>query len=180
MDMSVDVLRQPALFKVYRPPQTTGRLEGTYRVDTTSWRPSLSYEHGLEDIKTQFTPAEAFRHALATSGQHIRMIQRLEIRMNRHNTIWTRMVLRIQSLQRGNVDRTYYKMIKDQLEVDRRRRMALAASTALFLEGRFQDAVSEVNHNRASADLWTIKVKSFYCLCEYAACIEACLELIGE
>ncbi|KAJ1398878.1 hypothetical protein B484DRAFT_438315 [Ochromonadaceae sp. CCMP2298] len=176
--MSVDVIRKPVPFQVYRPPQSTGRLEGTYRVDTIGWRPSLSYHHGLEDVKKQFTPAEAFRHALATSGQHIRMIQRLEIRMNRHHVVWSRAALRIQALHQGNVSRAYFKAIKDQLEVDRRKRMALATSTSLFLEGRFKDTVQEVNDNPpATVELWTIKCKSLYRLQRYESCIESCLEL---
>ena len=44
------------------------------------WKPSISYKHTLEDIKNQFTPAEHYRHQLATVGKKIRQIQRLEQR----------------------------------------------------------------------------------------------------
>jgi hypothetical protein len=169
-------------FVIYRPPKTTGRLEGDYYKDPeTSWRPSLSYKHTIRDVRDQFTPAENFRHVLQTSGKQIRLIQRLEIRMNRNFVSFLSAAVRIQSLFRGNVSRTYYKKVKGELYIDMLRRQSKANSTLKFRKGKFQEAIDDINAVApAPSELLVIKMKCEYRLKQYMDCIATSIEVIGK
>ena len=186
MNMQLQVQRGDAYvdepFTIYRPETTTGRLEGTYHVDGSDvWRPSMSYKHTLKDIKNQFTPAENFRHRLATSGKYIRMIQHLEIRMNRHHGAFLDAAVKIQSRQRGIAAREYFELKRAELQADLRRRQLKAKSTVLFHKGLFEEAIYEIDQNLPSTvTILEIKMKCQYRLKLYEECIETTQQVIGE
>lgn len=169
-------------FTIYRPEKPTGRLEGAYfQGDQKYWRPSLSYKHTIDDIRNQFTPAENFRHALATSGKYIRMIQRLEIRWNRNYNAFVHAATKIQSLYRGNVSRAHYELIKQELIVELKRRQAMTAASAFFVAGSYNDAIDEVNRNLpGTTQLLAIKMKAQYRLNLHDECIATSQEIIGK
>jgi hypothetical protein len=179
--MRNDDLDDFSSFVIYRPETTTGRLEGTYyQGDQQFWRPSLSYTHKLSDIRNQFTPAENFRHALATSGKYIRMIQRLEIRWNRNYTAFVLSAMKIQALYRGNVSRAQYAVIKQELYIELKRRQAKTRATALFKSGAYNDAIDEIDRNLpGTIELLAIKMKAQYRLGLHEACIATSREILG-
>ena len=74
-------------FVIYRPETTSNRLED-YLFKKGQWAPSQSYEHRLWDVTNQMTPAEAYRHRLATDGKLIRILQRLEWRWQKAYELW--------------------------------------------------------------------------------------------
>jgi len=89
-------------FEIYRPPQISNRLEPVYsKPKTNEWRPSVGYNHSLLVIQAQFTPAEHFRYRLATSGKEIRLIQKLELRWNRHFDLFRKSAIKVQASYRG-------------------------------------------------------------------------------
>lgn len=178
----VDYSKMEEAFTIYRPETTTGRLEGTYYIDSgNNWRPSLSYKYKIDDIRNQFTPAESYRHALATSGKQIRMIQRLEIRWNHNYPAFVRAAVKIQSLSRGSAARERFRIIKSQLMQDLRRRQIKVTSVTLFENGRYMEAIEEINRNLpVSVELLGIKMKSLYKVKDYSNCIQTSLEIIGK
>ena len=169
-------------FTIYRPEQSTGRLEGTYyQGDKKYWRPSLSYKHNIRDIRNQFTPAEDFRHTLATSGKYIRMIQRLELRWNRNYEEFTRAATKVQALHRGNVSRIEYDKRKAQLYLEMRRRQANANASACFNNKDFIGAIYEIDMILpGTVDLLAIKMKAQYRVAKYYECIATSEEIIGS
>jgi len=169
-------------FTVYRPETTTGRLEGTYYQDPEDvWRPSLSYKYSIKDIKNQFTPAENFRHRLATSGKYIRMIQHLEIRMNRRHDAFLKAAVAIQSWHRGNAAREIFKLKRAELEADLRRRQLKAKAVVLFGKGLFEEAIYEIDRNLpSSVEILQIKMKCQYRLKLYEECIASTQEVLGK
>jgi hypothetical protein len=169
-------------FVIYRPERTTGRLEGKYfQGDQQYWRPSLSYKYKIDDIRNQFTPAENFRHALATSGKYIRMIQRLEIRWNRNYAAFVWAATKIQALYRGNVDRAKFAAIKQELYIELKRRQAKATASSFFWVQEYEAAIDEINRNLpASVELLAIKMKAQYRLSRFEECITTSQEIIGN
>lgn len=169
-------------FYIYRPEKTTGRLEGTYyKGSQRHWRPSLSYKHNIDDIRNQFTPAENFRHELATSGKYIRMIQRLEIRWNRRFEEFTLAATKVQSLFRGNISRAYYETVKQDLLIELKRRQAKSIASDLFLQNDFLGSIDEINRNLpGTTELLCIKLKSLYQLERYQECASVSDEIIGN
>lgn len=184
--MQLQIERREAIveepFTVYRPETTTGRLEGTYYQDPEDvWRPSLSYKYSIKDIKNQFTPAENFRHRLATSGKYIRMIQHLEIRMNRHHAAFLKAAVKVQSWHRGNTARELFKLKRTELEADLRRRQLKAKAIVLFRKELFEETIYEIDCNLpSSVEILLIKMKSQYRLKLYEECIVTTQEIIGK
>ena len=169
-------------FTIYRPPKTTGRLEGTYYVaPENTWRPSISYNYTISDIRNQFTPAENYRNALQTSGKLIRLIQRLELRWGRNFKAFTNAALRVQALHRGNVGRAFFKTVKEKLMIELKQRQAKLNASAFFRKNNFEEAVAEVDRNLpGSVELLVIKMKSQYRLAHYMNCIDTTEQVIGK
>ena len=168
-------------FEVYRPEPSTGRLEGTYFQNRDVWRPSLSYKHKLEDIRNQFTPAENFRHSLATRGKHIRLIQRLELRINRKLKKFTWAALKIQSLYRGNVSRAYFKSIREGLFIELRRREARAEADKCFKVKDFEGTIAAVDRlDPPIVQYLTLKIRSQYRLQHYTEAIATSNFALGQ
>ena len=101
-------------FVIYRPATTSNRLED-YLFKKGQWAPSQSYEHRLWDVTNQMTPAEAYRHRLATDGKLIRILQRLEWRWQKEYELWWRCSLAVQSGYRGMLGRRYFNSVKEKL-----------------------------------------------------------------
>jgi hypothetical protein len=80
--------RQRERFVIYRPPKPSNRLEDFLYKNYGAWAPSTKYSYTMWDIRNQMTPAEAYRHKLATSGALIRMLQRLEWRWQKAFQLW--------------------------------------------------------------------------------------------
>ena len=167
-------------FTVYRPQVSSGKLEGTYYNPSDVWKPSMSYKHKLDDIKNQFTPAEYFRHTLATSGKYIRLIQKLERRWQKNHERWIEAAIRIQALHRGNVGRAYFAVVKVELTERLRRREALMDAIACFESGNYRDSIVACHRNELTLELMLIKLKCFYQLAEYRNCVIVADEIIGK
>lgn len=169
-------------FEVYRPPKPTGRLDPVYIApNEKEWRPSLSYKHTLQDIKSQYTPSEFFRHRLKTSGKEIRAIQRLELRYSRNLEAFTNAAIKIQALHRGNVGRAYFIMVRDDLARDLARRRSYNAAYEAFhvddLEASLQACLSAQEHPE---NLLDIQIRCQYRLEKYEDCIATSMVIIGK
>jgi len=170
-------------FHVYRPEKPTGRLDGVYHTEERKklWTPSVSYKYNIEDIRNQFTPAESYRHSLVTSGRIIRLIQKLEKRWNANLNGFTKAALRIQSLHRGNVSRTYFNTIKAKLYQDLHQRQTYTKASMLFIDKDFNGAILQViSHSPTTTDLQLIKMKSEYQLHRFQDCIQTSSHIIGK
>lgn len=168
-------------FCVYRPPVSSGKLEGTYYNPPDIWKPSQSYKFTLEDIKNQFTPAEYFRHTLATSGKYIRLIQKLERRWQKNHEDWVRSAIRIQARHRGNVGRAYFFTVKIELLEKLRRRECLTDAIACFESSNYVEAIIACHrYTPITLELMLIKLKSLFQMGEYGSSIRAADDIIGE
>jgi hypothetical protein len=168
-------------FSIYRPPTTSGRLEGTYyQPPEEVWRPSLSYKYRLHDIQNQFTPAEYFRHTLVTEGKYIRIIQKLEKRWLKNIDAFTSSAIRIQALHRGNVGRTYFRSVHAELTVKYRKREALHSALVYFEEHEYLKAIDSLDTiTPMPMELLQLKLKSYYKLFEFKNCVAVANEIIG-
>ena len=161
-------------FTIYRPPKPSNRLEDFLYRDG-QWAPSQKYSFTLWDIRNQMTPAEAYRHRLATSGKTIRMLQRLEWRWQKSFELWWKMALRVQSGYRGMHARKYYRSVKKDLLRVKEQREARRAAVELFEQGDKQGALEVLAKVEVmSTELWTIKIKILYSTEQWEACKEAC------
>lgn len=131
-------------FEVYRPPVSSGRLEGEHFRNQAVWAPTVSYKLSLEDIREQLTPAEAYRHVLATSGKEIRILRRLEWKWERNYHQWTRAATIVQAGYRGMIDRQFVALIRDDLTTRKEQREALANAKALFVEDKKTEALHAI------------------------------------
>lgn len=169
-------------FEVYRPPKPTGRLDPVYiEPNEKEWRPSLSYKHTLNEIKSQYTPSEFFRHRLKTSGKEIRAIQRLELRYSRNLEAFTNAAIKIQALHRGNVGRAYFYMVKDDLARTLARRRSYIMAWEAFqneeLETSLKACLTAQEHPE---NLLDIQVRCQYRLHKYEDCIATAMAIIGK
>ncbi len=169
-------------FSIYRPPTTSGKLEGTYYLEPDDvWKPSLSYKHRLEDIRDQFTPAEYYRYTLETSGKQIRIIQRLERRWNKNYDGFVKAAIVIQALYRGNVGREYFESVRGELKEQYRRREALAACVVFFENLQYAEAIAVVDEiSPMPVNLLAIKMRCYYQLVDYKACIAVSTIILGN
>jgi hypothetical protein len=167
-------------FTIYRPKVSSGRLElPIYR--RKEWKPSLSYKHSLEDIRSQMTPSEHYRHRLVTSGKEIRMIQRLEFRWNRDINKWSRAATKIAALHRGNVGRAAFLLIKDHLVRMYIQRMARKVATDYFVSSMYNEAIVHIdNQLEQPLDLLEIKLKCCYRLLDFTGAIVLADVILGE
>lgn len=168
-------------FIIYRPDRISERLEGTYHTNREFWRPSLSYKHTLRDIRNQFTPAEYFRHQLATRGAEIRAIQRLQLRIDRNPDVFNRAASIVQGLYRGRKGRRQFAIIKEELILEKFRREAKAAAVTAFDRRAFEEAIVEVDKlDPPEVEYLVIKIKSLYRLGKCKECISTAKTAIGE
>lgn len=175
VNLPEDEERDMYKFEIYRPPKTSGRLEGIYVQHNDRWRPSLSYKYTLHDIKHQFTPAENFRHELATRGKHIRMIQRLELRIKRRLERYTNAALKIQALFRGNQGRLYFATIRDDLKYQLHRREAKTEASNCFDGSDFVGTIAAVDRlDPPIIQFMELKIKSQYRLGRYDQAVATC------
>ena len=65
------------IITIYKPPVTSGRLEGTYFGNKDTWAPSISYKNKLQDIISQRTPAEKYKYELQQRGDAAKALERL-------------------------------------------------------------------------------------------------------
>lgn len=169
-------------FTIYRPPLPSHRLESKYAADNRSvWQPSHSYKATLRDIQQQFTPAEHFRHKLATSGKQIRIIQRLELRMNRRHDAFAAAAVVVQARVRGIRDRTRFHRIKHDLQASLELRRATQAAVDAFAAKDYARCVQHCMTMAArSSDSLLMQTKAHYYLRQYqqaVACSDALREL---
>ena len=91
-----------------------------------AWSPSMSYKLKIHDVGAQPTPAEAYRHKLATTGKEMRVLQRLEWRWERRIEKWTRAATIVKAGYRGMLGRRYFRSIREELEIGKEQRTAKA------------------------------------------------------
>lgn len=143
------------------------------------WAPSIKYTYGAWDILNQMTPAENYRHQLATSGKTIRMLQRLEWRWQKALPLWRTLATRVQAGFRGLVARKYYRSIKNELIRDREQREAQRAVVQLFSSGQKEESLRVLDMVEVlSTELWIIKIKILYSNSDFANCAAACKRVI--
>lgn len=169
-------------FVIHRPPVQSGRLDPQYIApNSAEWRPSVSYKHSLQDIKTQLTPSEFFRHRLKTAGKEIRAIQRLETRWNRNFEIFTKAAIKVQALFRGFQGREHFKVIKEDLRIVLSKRRGYAAAKEAFLSQNFELAISVcLSAEYPTEDLLLIQMKSQYRSGLYEDCIKSAEVIVGK
>lgn len=167
-------------FSVYRPPNFSSRLEGSYHTDKTQWQPSISYKHNLKDIKNQFTPAEYYRYTLATSGKQIRIIQRLELRWKRRYSEFTNSAIKVQSIFRGYMERKRFSVVKETLLKDFIMRKSIKLAKENFVTKNFKESIDICEALEIqNLDSLMIRLKSYYNLRDYESCIKVANDLIG-
>ncbi len=169
-------------FEIYRPPKISNRLEPSlYQAKTDEWRPSVDYRFRLDDIEGQFTPAEYFRHRLATSGKEIRMIQKLELRWKRNFELFTKSAIKVQAAYRGMVERRYFNSIKAQLQADLKLKRITARAIEEFYSEQYATAIKVCHSSdQITVPLLEIELKSHYRLKNWDFCIKTSNKLIGE
>ena len=166
---------QKERFVIYRPPKPTNRLEDFQYKLYGQWAPSIKYSYNLWDIRNQMTPAESYRHRLATSGKMIRVLQRLEWRWQKSFQLWWDITIRVQCVFRGMLARRYFKSVKTELRRVKEQREAKLAVVKKFIEGDKKGALLLINNVEAmSIDLWTIKIKILFSTQKYKECQEVC------
>jgi len=167
--------RQRERFVIYRPPKPSNRLEDFLYKNYGAWAPSTKYSYTMWDIRNQMTPAEAYRHKLATSGALIRMLQRLEWRWQKAFQLWWDMSVRVQAGYRGLVARKYYRSVKTDLLRIKEQREAKRAVVKLFADGKKDEALVLLSKVEVmSTELWAIKIKILYSRSKFSECAETC------
>lgn len=159
---------------IYRPETTSNRLED-YLFKKGQWAPSQSYEHRLWDVTNQMTPAEAYRHRLATDGKLIRILQRLEWRWQKAYELWLKCALAVQSGYRGMLGRRAFNGIKEKLIRDKNQREVKKLTKELFDAGDVEGAKQALNKcDVLSSDLYVIKIKINYLQGFFGVCKTSC------
>lgn len=140
----------------------------------------MDYKHKLDDIEGQFTPAEYFRHRLATSGKEIRMIQKLELRWKRNFDLFTKSAIKVQAAYRGMVERRYFNSIKAQLQADLKLKRITVRAVEEFQNEQYATAIQVCHRSdQITVTLLEIEMKSHYRLKNYDFCIKTTNKLIG-
>ena len=172
--------RQKERFVIYRPPKPSNRLEDFQYKLYGQWAPSIKYSYNMWDIRNQMTPAEHYRHRLATSGQLIRMLQRLEWRWQKSFQLWWDMSIRVQSGFRGLVARKYYRSVKTDLLRIKEQRECKKAVVRVFSEGNKEEALVLLGKvDVLSTELWAIKIKVLYSTKKFDECLGVCKHVLG-
>lgn len=187
-------------FVVYRPPRSSGRLEKKFVSNSNNnnnsnsvvndsptitngkdWRPSISYKYSLQEIANQITPAEQYRHQLATSGKEIRSLQRLELRWNRNLELFTSFAIKVQKVFRGVKGRERFLVVKDVLYMKYRQREALRIASDYFRQEEYTSAITTANElSPVTIDVLIVKMKSLYQINKYKECISTGHEVLGK
>lgn len=160
-------------FTIYRPPLISHRLEAKFTAPKTNeWRPSLSYSHSLQDIQYQFTPAEYYRHQLATSGKYIRMIQRLETRWNRNYEGFTWAAIKVQAAFRGMIGRKYFQSVKQDLLHEYEKKQRYHKAKVYYEQQQYEETIHICTQEVIKYEiLYQLQLKAEYCAQQYQACI---------
>lgn len=167
-------------FEVYRPELIPSRLEPTYgKPKDDEWRPSLHYKHRLRDVKNQYTPAEYYRHRLKTSGAHIRMIQRLEMRWARNPVLFNHAALTVQRVYRGVLGRRYYAQTKELFYDDMLRRRYTVPALEAYKQGDYEATLANIAlaPQPIGSLLTSIRAKALYRIKDYHLCIQESINL---
>lgn len=163
-------------FVAYRPKRHSGRLEGVYHTPgSDTWKPSIGYQHPVNTIRKQYTPAEAYRFKLASQGKNIRGLQRLEWRWEKAKPLWIKCATAVQAGYRGMVGRRYYNSLYEKLVVLKQQRELIAKIHKQF-NNNDKDAalitIEEVAEKTTEFHVAKIKIlytQQKYDLCELAA-----------
>lgn len=166
-------------FVIYRPPLPAHRLENKYAAERPEvWRPSHSYKQKISDIQLQLTPAETFRYRLATSGKQIRLIQRLELRLNRNVEGFTWAAIIVQALVRGVLGRRYFHRVRDDLKVSLDLRRNTQAAVEEFKAKNFMECIHFCRQcSTRNEAICLMELKAHYYLSAFEEAIQCSLEL---
>lgn len=167
-------------FVIYRPPKPSNRSEDFLYKRYGQWAPSIKYSYNMWDIRNQMTPAENYRHQLATSGKTIRILQRLEWRWQKAFKQWWDMSIRVQSGFRGMQARKYYRSVKSDLLRVKEQREAKKSVLRLFAESKKEESLALLDKVEVlSTELWAIKIKILYSSLRFQECFDVCITVIG-
>ena len=167
-------------FEIYRPRKTSNRVED-YLQKRGEWAPSQKYDYKLWDISNQFTPAEAYRHRMKTSGAHIRLMQRLEWRWQKDYENWWRCALLVQAGYRGMLGRRYFANIQVKLRQEMEQRLTMKAVIDHFAAGELDESLEKLAKCEVlTHELHTINCKIMYKSRKFDACRKACRKLMKE
>jgi tetratricopeptide (TPR) repeat protein len=167
-------------FEIYRPQKSSNRVED-YIQKRGGWAPSQKYDYKLWDIQNQFTPSEAYRHRMQTSGAHIRLMQRLEWRWQKDYENWWKCALIVQSGYRGMLGRRYFASIKVKLRQEREQRLTMVAVVEHFKEGQYDLALEKLAQCEVlTSELHTINCKIMYLSRRFDPCKKACKKLMKD
>ena len=146
-----------------------------------TWKPSVSYKYSLRDITEQYTPAEAYRHQLATAGKELRELQRLEWRWRRDTPLWTKCATLVKAGFRGLKGRRYFNIVKEELKLKLIQRRCYATAIELYYNGQPEEAlvtISEVPY--MTRELYIIKFKILYIIQKYDECESSIRPYLGK
>jgi len=131
------------------------------------------------DVRNQMTPAEHYRHRLATSGQLIRTLQRLEWRWQKAFQLWWDMSVRVQSGFRGMMARKYYRSVRKDLMRIKEQRDCKKEVVQTFSEGRKDEALALMSKlEKLSTELWAMKIKILYSTSRFQECHDVCRQVL--
>jgi hypothetical protein len=175
-------IMSPQDFEVYRPPLPAHKLLPKYATHRSDqWAPALSYKLSLSDVKNQLTPAEQYRHQLATSGKHIRLIQRLELRINRNVDAFTQAASVVQRAVRGMIVRREFNKIKDELKANLELRRTFQSAVEAYKRKDYPQTVEFCRRCKVrSEENWLMEIKSLYYLAHYREAISSTEALRGK
>lgn len=80
------------------------------------WKPSVSYNSSINDVKTLLTPSEQYRaYSRTTQGKQEKMIKRLLYVIKMNSSICFNSIIKLQSVIRGKISRKRFFLIKQDL-----------------------------------------------------------------
>lgn len=146
-----------------------------------TWKPSVSYKYSLRDITEQYTPAEAYRHQLATAGKEYRALQRLEWRWRKDATLWNKCATLVKAGFRGMKGRRYFNIVKEDLKLKLIQRRCYATATEQYYNGDSKSALETIaGVPQMTRDLYVIKFKILYIIQEYEECENSIKPYLGK
>jgi len=125
----------------------------------------------------QFTPAQAYKHRLQTTGKEVRMLQRLEWKWHRNFEKWTILATRVQSCYKGYKGRQYFKSVRENLILQHKRKDCKNFSTIHFRAGNKLEALKTLNtlsFEEKTSEIRMITLRALYCLRMFPECEREC------
>lgn len=171
-------------FVIYRPKKLPERLQGEYyNPPADVWTPSITYKVPLQEIKLQFTPAEAYRYKLQTSGKLIRKLDRIRATWERDFERWTMLVNRVKNAIRNYINKKNFRKLKKELITEKKQRDCYRNALYYFKAGdkeKTLEILEELPFEEKSVELNVMKLKILYSLYRFEECEAECQAFIQK